>query len=196
MPEGTRPAEEGTAAVDAAAAATEVRFSMPSPIGTLAVDLVGVKVTGLRIKPTRRQLSAYTPFVELEDDSEFLEELFGRISEYFAGVRRRLEVEWDLEPCGVSGFARRVLKETAKIPYGRTRTYRDIAAASGQPDAYRLVLATLIENPIPIVIPCHRVTTNKSGIGSYIGGKSAKRWLLEMEKRSAKELAAAAAAVT
>ncbi len=171
-------------------AAGVVRFTMPSPLGDLAFELRDRKVTAVRIRPTAAEAADYTPFIELEEESEFLEELFGRISEYFAGVRRRLEVDWDLEPSGVTGFARRVLKETAKIPYGRTRTYRDIATASGQPDAYRLVLATLIENPLPIVIPCHRVTTNKSGIGSYIGGKKAKRWLLDMEKRAAKELAA------
>jgi methylated-DNA-[protein]-cysteine S-methyltransferase len=193
MPEGADAAAVGTAAV-AAGAHGEVRFSMPSPVGNLAVSLLDGKVIGVLVKPPKKVLAAYTPFVELEDDSEFLEELFGRVSEYFAGVRRRLEIDFDLEPSGVSGFARRVLKETAKIPYGRTRTYRDIAAAAGQPDAYRLVLATLVENPIPIVIPCHRVTTNKSGIGSYIGGKDAKRWLLDMEKRSAKELAASGAA--
>ena len=193
MPEGADAAAVGTAR-HLAGAAGDVRFSMPSPIGNLAVSLLDGRVTGLLIKPPKKVLAGYTPFIELEDDSEFLEELFGRVSEYFAGVRRRLELDWDLEPSGVSGFARRVLKETAKIPYGRTRTYRDIAAAAGQPDAYRLVLAALVENPIPIVIPCHRVTTNKSGIGSYIGGKDAKRWLLDMEKRSAKELAAAGAA--
>ncbi|HEX2162584.1 MAG TPA: methylated-DNA--[protein]-cysteine S-methyltransferase [Thermoanaerobaculia bacterium] len=194
MPGGGDQAVVVTTAAPAAGPRAEVRFSMPSPIGPLAVALVDGKVTAVRIRPPKKQLAAYTPFIELEDESEFLEELFGRISEYFAGVRRRLEIDWDLEPCGVSGFARRVLKETAKIPYGRTRTYRDIAAAAGQPDAYRLVLATLMENPIPIVIPCHRVTTNKSGIGSYIGGREAKRWLLDLEKRSAKELAASGAA--
>ena len=192
MPGGADAAAVGTAAT-AGGATGAVRFSMPSPVGNVAVSLLDGKVTGVLIKPPKKVLAAYTPFIELEDDSEFLEELFGRVSEYFAGVRRRLEIDFDLEPSGVSGFARRVLKETAKIPYGRTRTYRDIAAAAGQPDAYRLVLATLMENPIPIVIPCHRVTTNKSGIGSSIGGQDAKRWLIDMEKRSAKELAAAGA---
>jgi methylated-DNA-[protein]-cysteine S-methyltransferase len=182
------PEIEGQAtAASAPAGGGVVRFAMPSPVGVLGFDLCERRVTRVRFRPEDE--GAYVPFDAIEDDPEFLEELFGRISEYFAGVRRRLELDWDLEPSGVSGFARRVLKETAKIPYGRTRTYRDIAAAAGQPDAYRLVLATLIENPIPVVIPCHRVTTNKSGIGSYIGGRDAKRWLLEMEKRSAKELA-------
>jgi methylated-DNA-[protein]-cysteine S-methyltransferase len=186
------PEIEGQAAeAPASAGPGAVRFSMPSPVGLLGFELRAGRITAVRYRPERRGPRAFVPFDEVDDGSEFLEELFGRISEYFAGVRRRLEVDWDLEPSGFSGFARRVLKETAKIPYGRTRTYRDVAAAAGQPDAYRLVLATLIENPLPVVIPCHRVTTNKSGIGSYIGGRDAKRWLLDMEKRAAKELAGA-----
>jgi len=175
-----------------------VRFAMPSPIGAVAFELTDRKVTRVRIAPRKKELAGYTPFLDLMDDAtqddEFLEELFGRISEYFSGARRRLDVEYNLEGAGVTGFDRRVLKETAKIPFGRTRTYREIAEAAGRPDAYRLVLAALVVNPLPIVVPCHRVTTNKSGIGSYVAGKKAKRWLLEMEKRAAKELASAAAA--
>jgi len=190
---------EGSGAGGSEPAEPEVlRFHMPSPIGELAFTLTDRKVTGVRVAPKKKELAAHTPFLDLFDDesidAEFLEELFGRISEYFSGARRRLDVEYSLAGAGVSGFARRVLKETAKIPFGRTRTYGDIAEAAGRPDAYRLVLAALVDNPLPIVVPCHRVTTNKSGIGSYVAGKKAKRWLLEMEKRAAKELATAAAA--
>jgi methylated-DNA-[protein]-cysteine S-methyltransferase len=53
----------------------------------------------------------------------------------------------------------------------------------GHPEGYRQVLATLVNNPIPIVIPCHRVVTNKSGVGSYIGGKETKKKLLDLEKK-------------
>ena len=163
-----------------------VRFTMPVPVGSIAMEMVDGKVTRVLINPKKRQVKGFTPFIELEETEE-LEELFGRISEYFAGVRRKLDLGWTLAPAGITGLPRRILKETAKIPYGRTRTYRDIATAAGQPDAYRVVLATLIENPLPLVIPCHRVTTNKSGIGSYIGGKKVKRWLIDMEKRAVKE---------
>lgn len=77
-----------------------------------------------------------------------------------------------------------MLKETARIPFGQTRTYQQIAEAAGSPDAYRVVLSSLLVNPIPIVVPCHRVVTNKSGVGSYIAGPEAKGWLLEMEERA------------
>jgi O-6-methylguanine DNA methyltransferase len=170
-------AEEGSAEPE------RIRFLMPSLIGTLGMELLDRVVTRVLINPPRRARSGFVPFQELED-SEFLEELFGRISEYFAGARRSLGIDWDLTPSGVSGFPRRVLKETAKIPYGRTRTYRQIAIAAGRPDAYRLVLAALVDNPIPVLVPCHRVVTNKSGIGSYVGGQKRKRWLIEMERET------------
>ena len=165
------------------AAVEQIRFLMPSPIGTVGMELQERVVTRVMVAPAKRACAGWTPFQELED-SDFLEELFGRISEYFAGARKQLGIDWDLGPSGISGFSRRVLKETAKVPYGRTRTYRQIAAAAGRPDAYRLVLAALVENPIPLLIPCHRVVTNKSGIGSYIAGQERKRWLLEMEREA------------
>jgi len=168
---------------EVAAAPERVRFLMPSPIGTIGMELHDQLVTRVLIEPPKKARAGFVPFQELED-SEFLEELFGRVSEYFAGARRQFGIEWDLGPSGVSGFNRRVLKETAKIPYGRTRTYRQIAVAAGRADAYRLVLAALIENPIPILIPCHRVVTNKSGIGSFIGGQGRKRWLIGMEREA------------
>lgn len=163
-----------------------VRFRMPSPFGSLAMELTDGRVTHVLLNAKKSKLRAFPSFDEIEG-SEELEELFGRISEYFAGVRRRLDLNWDLESTGVTGLSRRIFKETTKIPYGRTRTYREIAIAAGQPDAYRVVLATLVDNPLPIIIPCHRVTTNKSGIGSYVAGKKVKRWLIDMEKRAVKE---------
>lgn len=160
-----------------------LRVLFPSPIGQLAVELTGEAISRLTIRPDNKQQEGYTPFQEIED-SDFLDEVFGRLSEYFAGARRRLELDFDLGPSGTSGFHRKVLKETAKIPFGRTRTYGRLAEKVGRPDAYRMVLSALVENPIPIIIPCHRVVTNKSGIGSYIGGKETKRWLLDMEKEA------------
>ena len=105
------------------------------------------------------------------------------LSEYLAGARRKLELEYDLRAMGLSGFQRRVLRQTAKIPYGRTRTYQQIADSAGRPDGYRQVLSTLLTNPLPLVVPCHRVVTHKSGIGSFIGGPKKKQWLLKMERR-------------
>lgn len=161
-----------------------LRVLMPSPIGPLGLEIQGTAITRLRLDPPEPERVQFTPLPRLAG-SDFLDELCGRLSEYFAGARRKLEIDFDLGPCGVDSFARRVLKEAAKIPYGKTRTYRALADAVGRPDAYRQVLSVLLENPIPILIPCHRVITNKSGPGSYIGGAERKRWLLEMERSGA-----------
>lgn len=160
---------------------TEVLF--PSALGPLGLELRGQTLTRLVIDPKGEDADRFVPFEDL-DDSDFLDEIFGRLSEYFAGARRNLELEWDLGPSGLPRMEAKILQEVAKIPYGRTRTYQRIGSAVGYEDGYRQVLAVLMNNPIPVVIPCHRVVTNKSGIGSYIAGKDKKRWLLDLEKKS------------
>jgi methylated-DNA-[protein]-cysteine S-methyltransferase len=167
------------------AAPSPLRVLMPSPLGALGVELTGSAVSRLRIDPGEPERSLYTPLQQI-DGSDFLDEVFGRLSEYFAGARRKLELDFDLAPCGVNGLARRVLRETAKIPYGKTRTCQGLAEAMGSPDAGRQVLAALRENPIPILIPCHRVLEGRSEAGlyaGYIGGTERKRWLLELERQ-------------
>jgi methylated-DNA-[protein]-cysteine S-methyltransferase len=163
-------------------AAEALRVLMPSPIGCLGVELTGTAVTRLRIEPGEAERRELANLPEI-GGSDFLDEVFGRLSEYFAGARRKLDLEYDLGPCGLDVFARRVLKEVAKIPYGRTRTCQEIAEAAGRPSADRQVLSVLLENPIPILIPCHRVVAGKSGIGSYVGGGERKSWLLDLESR-------------
>jgi methylated-DNA-[protein]-cysteine S-methyltransferase len=177
---------------DGGAAAQErpaepLRVLVPSPIGALGVELLGTAISRIVIEPERPARAAFTPFHKVAGP-DFLDEIFGRLSEYFAGARRRLEIELDLAPCGLDAFSKRVLKEAAKIPYGKTRTYRNVADAAGRPDSYRQVLSILLENPIPILIPCHRVVTNRSGIGSYIGGTDRKQWLLDLEAQGGEPL--------
>lgn len=158
-----------------------IQLLFPSPIGELALELVGDTAVRSIIEPSADECAGFLRFEELEP-SEFLDEIFGHLSEYFAGARRSLGLHFDLRGYELDGLARRILREAARIPYGRTRTYRQIAERAGQPDAYRVVLATLVANPLPIVIPCHRVVTHKSGIGSYVADVEKKRWLLAMEK--------------
>ena len=162
----------------------------PSSLGPLGIELRGQKITHLVIGPKGKERKRYSPFEELfdqVDDPDFLDEIFGRLSEYFAGARKNLDLEWDLSRAGLPRMETKILQEVAKIPYGRTRTYQRIANAVGHPEGYRQVLAALVNNPIPIVIPCHRVVTNKSGVGSYIAGKEKKKKLLDLEKKHAEE---------
>jgi len=165
-----------------------VRVMVPSQLGPLAVDFHHTAISRVLFAPGARERKLYHPLADFED-SEFLDEVFGRISEFFAGARRALDLEYDLGPSGLDAFARRVLKEVARTPYAKTRTYKEVAEATGRPEAYRQVLSIVEKNPIPILIPCHRIIPSKQGLGGYVGGAARKRWLLRMERESAPQLA-------
>ncbi|MEX1072449.1 MAG: methylated-DNA--[protein]-cysteine S-methyltransferase [Chloroflexota bacterium] len=98
---------------------------------------------------------------------------------YFTGQRRQfdLSVDWSL----VHGFAAHVLRQTARIPFGAVRSYGQVAASAGSPRAYRAAGNALGSNPIPIVVPCHRVLHADGGLGGYSGGLDRKRFLLTLE---------------
>src|SRR3954465_5030178 len=100
--------------------------------------------------------------------------------EYFEGRRRGfdLELDWALVR---APFRRAVLQACAQIPFGATRTYKDMAIAAGAPTAFRAAGGALGSNPIPIVVPCHRVLASSGGLGGYTGGLERKRLLLAIE---------------
>jgi methylated-DNA-[protein]-cysteine S-methyltransferase len=102
------------------------------------------------------------------------------LDEYFAGRRRNfgLTIDWRLAR---SAFTRRVLEATARIPFGKTSSYRDVAIAAGSPRAFRAAGSALGSNPLPIVVPCHRVLASTGAIGGYTGGLERKRVLLAVE---------------
>ena len=102
-----------------------------------------------------------------------------QFEEYFGGVRRSFDVPLDLRLSG--GFRREALGEIARIPYGRSRSYGEVAAATGNPRAVRAVGTACATNPLPILIPCHRVLRADGTPGGYGGGLDAKRWLLSLE---------------
>jgi methylated-DNA-[protein]-cysteine S-methyltransferase len=101
------------------------------------------------------------------------------LDEYFAGRRRRFDVplDWQL----TTGFRRAVLRAAARIPYGRTASYREVATRAGSPSAFRAAGSALAANPLPILVPCHRVLPSTGGIGDYRGGAEAKARLLALE---------------
>ena len=102
-----------------------------------------------------------------------------QLDEYFAGRRRRFDLKTDRAL--IRGFARAVLAKTAKIPYGSFLTYGEVAAEAGNPRAHRAAGSALARNPIPIVIPCHRVLRSGGVVGNYGGGPEMKARLLAME---------------
>jgi methylated-DNA-[protein]-cysteine S-methyltransferase len=101
------------------------------------------------------------------------------LEEYFAGRRQRFELalDWTL----VGPFAQRVLRAAGEIPYGGVLSYAQIAAQAGSPRGSRAAGNALGSNPIPIVVPCHRVLRSGGALGGYAGGLDRKRWLLELE---------------
>jgi methylated-DNA-[protein]-cysteine S-methyltransferase len=108
-----------------------------------------------------------------------LDELRRELEQYFEGDRRRFEVavDWEL----VHGFTRRVLEATAGIAYGDLRSYREVATVAGNEKAVRAAGNALGHNPIPIVVPCHRVVRTGGALGGYTGGLDKKKSLLTIE---------------
>ncbi len=102
-----------------------------------------------------------------------------QLDEYFEGERRTFEVpiDWRL----VRGFAGEVLRATARIPFGSVSSYQEVAAGAGSPKAYRAAGNALGSNPIPIVVPCHRVLGSNGSLVGYAGGLDTKRRLLAIE---------------
>ena len=109
-----------------------------------------------------------------------LDDVRRELDEYFAGRRTAFAVQLDWRLVG-DGFARRVLGATVAIPVGATSTYRDVAGAAGSPRGFRAAGNALGSNPIPIVVPSHRVLASTGGLGGYTGGLERKRLLLGIE---------------
>jgi methylated-DNA-[protein]-cysteine S-methyltransferase len=132
-----------------------------------------------------------------ERDAEMLARVFGRrvlrapgalddarrqLDEYFEGRRRTFELDLDL---GLSrDFSRRVLLELARVPYGEVTTYGALATRAGRPRAARAVGTVMNRNPIPIVLPCHRVVGASGSLVGYGGGLERKETLLRLESRT------------
>ena len=170
----------------AAAGLLDVAYAtLDSPVGTLLVAV------------TPRGLVRLAYLDAGEEEASVLEQLAATVSprvlaaprkldeprreldQYFAGRRRQFELplDWQL----TRGFGRRVLEATARIPYGATATYKQMATEAGNARAYRAAGNALGSNPIPIIVPCHRILHSGGGLGGYTGGLERKRVLLAVE---------------
>lgn len=103
------------------------------------------------------------------------------LEEYFAGTRHTFDLTLDLTL--TSGFRRSVVTHLPDIDYGRTASYAAVAALAGSPRATRAVGTACAHNPLPLVVPCHRVVRSDGSLGQYRGGAATKRWLLDLEQR-------------
>jgi methylated-DNA-[protein]-cysteine S-methyltransferase len=160
----------------------------------VSYDVADTPVGPLFVAVTERGLARISYDAEPEHQIEELARTFGvrvlrsgrpvdpvkrELDEYFEGRRRDFDLAVDLR--GRSDFSRVVLEELARVPFGEVTTYGALAARSGRPKAARAVGMIMNRNPIPIVLPCHRVVGSTGSLVGYGGGLDRKQQLLELE---------------
>ena len=156
--------------------------AMDSPIGPLLLaateaGLVAVAFSGKHDDTLNELASRVSPRI-LEAPGR-LDVVRRELDAYFEGKLRDFSVPLDWSLAGT--FSRRVLDRTARIPYGDVSSYRDVARSIGTPLAARAVGNALGSNPIPVIVPCHRVTRTGGALGGYGGGLDRKTYLLTLE---------------
>ena len=184
LEEAAARAAEAFATRAAEAGLADVAYAMAdSPFGPLLVaatrrGLVRLAYPHEDVEEALEELAATVSPRVLEAPAR-LDELRRELEQYFDGVRRRFEVPVDFAL--TRGFTRKVLRATARIPFGTVLAYRDVATRAGSPRAFRAAGNALGSNPIPIVVPCHRVVHADGGLGGYTGGIERKEFLLRLE---------------
>ncbi len=164
----------------------------PSPLGPLLAASSEGGVVRLAFVPNQEQVHEELGRLALEHGARLveqpgaLEEVRSQIAEYLAGTRCSFALPLDL--AGQPPFTRAVLGAASQIPYGETRSYGEVAAAAGRPSAARAAGNALGANPVPIVLPCHRVVLAGRELGGYSGGVAIKRRLLALEGASVQEV--------
>jgi methylated-DNA-[protein]-cysteine S-methyltransferase len=171
----------------AAAGLLDVAYAtLDSPVGRLLVAATPhglVRVAYLDFSGEDAVLEALAARVSPRVIAAPLDEPRRELDEYFAGRRRHFELrlDWQL----VRGFSRRVLEATAHVPYGSVSTYKRVAGEAGNERASRAAGNALGANPLPVVVPCHRILHSTGGLGGYTGGLERKRTLLARERGQA-----------
>lgn len=160
----------------------------------VSFDVADTPIGPLLLAVTERGLCRISFDPEPERETESLARSFGvrvlraprevdevrrELDEYFEGRRRDFDLPLDLR--GREGFSRLILERLAQVPYGEVTTYKSLAVEAGNPRAARAVGTIMNRNPIPIVLPCHRVVGSNGSLVGYGGGLERKRLLLELE---------------
>lgn len=156
-----------------------------SPLGWLGLVAGTSGMIAVTFRPEREQVLAALaedwPSLE-EGGLPVLEEAEQQVREYFAGERRGFDLPCDLSGC--SAFARRVLEELSRVGYGELVSYGELARRAGSRDAARAVGRVMASNPLPLILPCHRVVGADGRLTGYSGGSglASKSSLLEFER--------------
>ena len=104
-----------------------------------------------------------------------------QLTEYFSGSRKHFQLKYILN---ISPFYQKALKQVANVPYGQTSSYGDIAQKLNNTKAARAVGTANAKNPLPIIIPCHRIINSNGKLGGYAGGLNMKKYLLKLERNN------------
>ncbi len=146
-----------------------------SPLGRILLvgDFQGLSRLNIQDGP-----SPLLPEMHWRKDGAFFMTVIIQLNEYFAGNRQQFKLR--LNPIG-SEFQRQILMSVARIPFGETASYSDIARAVGKPKAVRSIASAMKKNTLPIILPCHRVVSRSGKPSGYNGGASAREWLMNLE---------------
>lgn len=162
-----------------------MRLLLNSPVGLLLVRYGAEAVQELRFWPQGAHPPSDTRDAPARGD-DLGRQVAAELGEYFSGVRRSFDLP--LEPDEGTPFQREVWEVLSRIPYGETRFYVDVAREAGRPGGARAVGQANARNPLPILIPCHRVLAAGGRLGGYLSesgdssGTAVKRWLLALEQ--------------
>lgn len=152
-------------------------FRTPSPVGPLFLAASSRGLVRLEFQDRVQALDSGA--IHLQELKPILAPYLRELDEYFAGKRRKFSLPLDLRG---TEFQLACWHALLEIPYGETRSYRDIAQAIGHPHAYRAVGMSNNRNPVAIIVPCHRVIASSGSLCGYGGGLDIKRKLLDLEQ--------------
>ena len=156
-----------------------------TPWGWIEITTSRKGVTSITWSRSNRWTDRKAPPAQASDGNEtsstFLSEAKTQLVEYLAGERREFSIPIDMS--GGSAFQRRVWRAILKIPYGRVQSYQWVAARVGGKQYARAVGMALGSNPVPIIVPCHRIVAHDGSLGGFTGGLPMKRRLLKLEAR-------------
>jgi AraC family transcriptional regulator of adaptative response/methylated-DNA-[protein]-cysteine methyltransferase len=164
--------------------AVHIRYALADcPLGRLLLAATERGLCALYLgdadAPLESALAKEYPAARLERDDGRLAPWLGEVLEHLRGRRPSLDLPLDVQ---ATAFQCRVWEELRRIPYGSTRTYREVAERLGRPTAARAVARACATNPVSVVIPCHRVVRGDGGLGGYRWGLGRKRQLLDREQ--------------
>lgn len=151
-------------------------FTVIRPTSSIALTLTADDDSLLRV-----DFGVQQPENAAEKENAVLVQAVAQLQEYFQGRRKQFTVP--LQPVGTE-FQQQVWRALTRIPYGTTSTYKELAAAIGKPKASRAVGSACHHNPLPVIIPCHRVIGSSGSLTGYAGGLALKQQLLALEQKS------------